>query len=111
MKLRLEKGTIKIRITPEEKKELENKNLLSEQLYINEVNQFAYTINIKKDLEICLVKFGENQLSVTVPEEKVIKWFNSNQIGIKETIITDKGEFIVLTLEEDLPPRKFKKDK
>ena len=108
MKLRLEKGTIKIRLSKQEIKELDEQNQLSEHVFITKANKFTYTVKISKDLEICLIMFANDQLTVTVPEEKVRKWFDSNQIGIKETIITDKGEFIVLTLEEDLPPRKFK---
>lgn len=111
MKLRLEKGVIKIRLKPEEIEELKNENFLSEELYIKDENRFGYSVKVSEDTDICLIKFDKSGLLVIVPEEKVNNWMNSNQIGIKETIITDKGEYIVLTLEEDLPPRKFKKDK
>jgi hypothetical protein len=36
---------------------------------------------------------------------------DSNQVGIKETILTDEGGKIVLFVEEDLPPRKSRDKK
>jgi len=109
MKLRLEKGIIKIRLTPSEIEKFYASKYLDEKINITGHNQFCYSIKMKESIEACAVFFDENALNIHVPTEKAEKWIHSNQIGIKETIVTNKGDEIVLTLEEDLPPRKHKK--
>jgi len=109
MKLRLEKGIVKLRLAPAEIDKLYVEKSLEEKLYFSKNNQFKYSINIDERLAICTTNFQQNSLQVNIPQQKAEKWINSNQIGIKETIVTDNGDTIVLTLEEDLPPRKHKK--
>jgi len=109
MKLRLEKGIIKLRLAPAEIDKLYVEKSLEEKLYFSKSNQFKYSINIDGRLVTCTTNFQQNSLQVNIPLQQAEKWINSNQIGIKETIVTDNGSTIVLTLEEDLPPRKHKK--
>ncbi len=71
----------------------------------------SYAIEINEELGSCLVKIENNSLTVAIPGEKANKWLNSNQIGIKESILTDRGDAISLFIEEDLPPRRNKDKK
>ena len=109
MKLRLEKGNIKIRLTPVEIEIFHANKYLVETVFISENNQFIYKVKIDHTKEKCEALFGQNTLKLIVPEKKVESWKNSNQVGIRETIITEHKEEIMLTLEQDLPPRKHKK--
>lgn len=109
MKLRMEKGNIKIRLAPPEIDQLQIEKRLDEKIYISESNHFRYSIQIDEKTESCKAAFEQNALMIHIPIEKAEKWINSKQIGIKETIVTDNEEILVLTLEEDLPPRKHKK--
>lgn len=108
MKLRMETGNIKIRLTPAEIETFNTDKFLQEKLSLTENNYFSYAISINDTSGSCLVIFEQNALNIHVPGKKVEKWLNSKQIGIKETIVTEEGNEIVLTLEEDLPPRKHK---
>lgn len=105
----MEKGTIKIRFTPSEIQELNLNKKLEQELYLSATNQFTYSVNVKKEIAKSNANFSQYGLLVEIPEIQADKWVNSNQVGIKETIVTENGEEIKLTLEEDLPPRKHKK--
>jgi len=109
MKLRLEKDKITIRLAPSEIENFVTKKYLEEKLYISKNNRFAFALSISETSQSCVAEFKPDALQVVVPVEKVNKWINSKQVGIKETIVTISGDEIVLTLEEDLPPRKNKK--
>jgi len=109
MKLRMETGSIKIRLTPTEIEAFNAYKYLDEKVGITKNNYFTYALSIDDASESCLILFEQNALNIHVPEKKVEKWLNSKQVGIKETIVTEEGNEIVLTLEEDLPPRKHKK--
>ena len=111
MKLRLEKGTVKIRLSQEEIKTLIAGNSISEFLYISEENKFEYSIHIIENHDSSSILFKSSSLSIHIPSSKAEKWMNSHQIGIKEIIVTDQAKEMILIVEEDLPPRKKKEQK
>ena len=108
MKLRLDKKTVRIRLSKEEILKLQNEGFLEEKLSFNEDNYFSYVIEVLDDIEECELYFNEDGLQVGIPIDVSEKWINSNQVGIKETFDTEDGELITLFVEEDLPPRKNK---
>ena len=109
MKLRLEKDSIKLRLSTSEIDKLSIDKTLEENLYMSDKNQFRYVVIIDSNADKFKAQFEQNALTVIIPSVKAEKWINSNQVGIKETIITDTNASFSLTLEEDLPPRKHRK--
>ena len=109
MKLRLEKEKITIRLSPSEIQLFLSSKYLEEKLILSKNNEFAFALSIKESQEAMTAQFSNGALLVHIPAHKVDKWINSGQVGLKETIKSDLGSEIQLTLEEDLPPRKFKK--
>ncbi len=108
MKLRLDKKTVRIRLSKEEILNLQNEGFLEEKISFNEDNYFSYVVEVLDDIETCELYFNEDGLQVGIPIDVSDKWINSNQVGIKETFDTEDGELITLFVEEDLPPRKHK---
>ena len=108
MKLRLEKETVKLRLSPVEIRKLKSEKVIVEKISITKENGFSYSIQLDDHIETCRMDFKDNSLEVSIPNTLADKWMNSNQVAIKETIETDSGETIVLVIEEDLPPRKNK---
>lgn len=106
MKLRLEKGSIKVRLSSDEIKALNSDKQISELIYVSKNSQISYNVEITEIQESCSVEFVNNVFKISVPLLKANKWFNTNQVGIKEVIKTENGETIALCVEEDLPPRK-----
>lgn len=106
MKLRLEKETVRLRLSPDEIRKLKSENTIAEKISISKVNGFSYSIKISEHHETCSMDFRDNSLEVCIPDTLADKWLNSKQIAIKETVETDRGNIIVLVIEEDLPPRK-----
>lgn len=111
MKLRLEKETVKLRLSSDEIRTLQIEKYLTEEFVISRENRFNYSIHIANQSDTCLVQFNSQSLEITVPEVVADKWMNSNQVGIKETIVTIDGGKIDLFVEEDLPPRKNREKK
>ncbi len=107
MKLRLEKESVKVRLSSLEIDMLNRENSIQETIKISDQNLFKFDINLTEGVEICHVNFGENSISINIPTNKVSDWVNSNQIGIREVINTDTGN-LMLVVEEDLQPRRMK---
>lgn len=108
MKLRLEKGSVKVRLLTEEINRLIYKNFIEESIQFSEENAFNFSVQIMKMENPVEVIFQNNSLKIFIPTKSAEKWVNSNQIGIKETIKSNLGESIEIVVEEDLPPRKSK---
>lgn len=108
MKLRLDKKTVRIRLSKEEILSLQSDGFLEENITLSEDNFFSYVIDVREDIDECGLYFGEDGVRVEIPFKISEKWINSNQVGIKETFETDEDETITLYIEEDLPPRKNK---
>lgn len=108
MKLRLENNIVKIRLSPEEIDRLDSEKIISEKIQISDGNKFSYSIQIVENIKSCTVSFENNSLKVCVPSLTASKWIESNQIGIIASIDSNLGESIILTVEEDLLPRRKK---
>ena len=108
MKLRMEKEKITIRLSPAEIELLSTSKSIEEKLTISENNHFTFSLTISESLKTLTAEFKHAALLVQVPAQKMNKWINSKQVGMKETIKSELGSEIKLTLEEDLPPRKFR---
>jgi hypothetical protein len=106
MKLRIEKKTVRIRLSKEEILTLQSEGFLENRVAISEDNYLSYVVEILKDIETCDLNFSANAVEVGIPYDTAEKWIRSNQVGIKEIIDTDNGESVTLLIEEDLPPRK-----
>jgi len=111
MKLRLEKETVRLRLSSDEIRKLKSEKTIDEIISISKENRFRYSIQIVNHHETCSMDFRNNSLEIFIPHILADKWINSKQIAIKETIYTDNGGPIVLIIEEDLPPRKNKEKK
>ncbi len=107
MKLRLEKNSVRVRLSPTEINMLNSNKSINEKIVISGSNAFAYYINVIERLSLCAVSFGRQSLSIDIPKHTLERWMNSNQVGIREAISTETGT-LVLVVEEDLRPGKRK---
>lgn len=99
---------VRLRLSPGEIDLLNSNKSICEKIFITNENEFNFSINIVGQIENCMVVFSIKALDISLPNTVANKWMDTNQIGIKETIVTDNGRSIVLIVEEDLPPRKNK---
>lgn len=106
MKLRIDKKTVKIRLSKEEILELQSEGFLENHLAISEENYLSYVVEILDDIDTCDLNFSPNAIEIGIPFKVADKWIKSNQVAIKQIIDTDDGESLTLIVEEDLPPRK-----
>lgn len=111
MKLRLEKDTVRLRLSPDEIRTLKFEKYIIEKFHLSEENRFSYSIKLIDHSDRCMINFKSQSMELSVPVAIADKWMDSSRIGIKETIVTDQGGEIVLYVEEDLPPRKNREKK
>ena len=109
MKLRLESGTIKLRLSREEIRKLEIEKSIKERIPIDGLKEFEYGVRIIDTENLCKMHFSNDGLHISIPSGKADKWLQSNQIGIRECISVAEDKEVLLIVEEDLPPRQ--KDK
>jgi len=106
MKLRLDKERIIVRLTPAEIEHFSTAKFLEEKVSLSQTNHFSFALKLCTACEKLLVDFKESTLMLQVPSDKAKLWFGTNRIGINEKIVTEDGNKISLTIEEDLPRRK-----
>lgn len=111
MKLRFEKEKVRLRLSPDEIRTLKVEKFIVEKFQLSGENGFSYAIQLVDHSDKCMVNFKSQGMVISVPIAISEKWMDSNQIGIKETIVTDHGGKIVLFVEEDLPPRNHREKK
>lgn len=104
MKLRLESDSITIRLSPTEIDALNHEKSIKECIKISAHNTFEFRINVVDDMENSHVHFGKQSLSINMPSNKIERWLNSNQVGIREMVSIESGE-LLLVVEEDLRPQ------
>jgi hypothetical protein len=106
MKLRIEKGSIKARLTEEEVAELISQKILKEEFYFSDTCRFDFLIRIQRQTETVKVSFIDTELVISVREAAAEKWSNTKMIGIREEMQNPLGEKVNIVVEKDLPPRK-----
>lgn len=110
MKLRITKDTIVFRLTREEMEVLRTAKEISDKVFISEENQLEYFIKSRKTANNAIITFTRASIKATVPQSTLDDWLDSKKIGITASIITEKGDSVTLKIEEDLPPRKLRKN-
>ena len=109
MKFRIEPNTVKFRLTQHEIEQLKSDQMLTDAISINPESRFEYSIKPSKDVSKLTIDFTDRGAMAIVPVNLLHDWFGSDQIGIKEVLVNNKGEKLDIVIEEDLPPRKLKK--
>ena len=111
MKFRIEKNVIKFRLTPTEIELLKTNNKLSDNITITSSNRFDYMVKSNSTENMVSVNFDQNAITANIPQSMLDHWFDTENIGLRQDILNDDGESITIIVEEDLPPRKIKKEK
>ncbi len=105
MKLRLEKDKVRLRLSSDELKILINEKFINEKIQLAKDNEFSYSVKIDDHSDRCMVNFKCHGMELSIPSASAEKWMNTNQVGIKETVVSKDGGKISVFVEEDLPRR------
>jgi hypothetical protein len=71
MKLRLDKKTVRIRLSKEEILSLQSDGFLEENITLSEDNFFSYVIDVLEDIDECGLYFGEDGMRVEIPFQNI----------------------------------------
>ena len=103
MKLRLAKGSIRLRILRSEVNALRTGARLQETLSFGPdlSGQFSYALERAEDTSTPEIRFTINQILVRIPSGRMLHWATSEEVGIYTEIETGPGEAISLLIEKD----------
>jgi len=96
MKFRIEKNTVKFRLSPLEIELLSSNKSLSESIKISGLNNFEYSILVVEDSDKSSLEFGGSTATARIPQSDSSKWQKSDQIGLNEIINTSGSEIVSL---------------
>jgi hypothetical protein len=108
MKLRLEKGLIKFRLSREEMSLFAQNGELFETVILNNAGEELNYILLSDPLtDKVHIHHKSCALQVFVPSRLVDEWIGSDAVGMEETLVFDNDSSVQVVVERDLKPRKY----
>ena len=108
MKLRIRDNTIRLRLMRGEVETLQIEGRVSAQTEFPGGHVFSYTVESSPASAELEAAFGDDVLTVRIPEDSVLAWATSEQVSIEAELLLDDGEMLRLLVEKDfacLAPR------
>jgi hypothetical protein len=100
MKLRLNKNTVRFRLSKSEVKEFAEKGFLEESLPVAP-GGFTYTLRLDNSIENVKIEWSYSHILVLVPEDAGKEWANTQLVGLDNWIEGVNGVRIRVQVEKD----------
>ena len=101
MKLRINKNSIRLRLTRTEVEKFEREGRVEESTDFPRGNCLTYGIIHDRAIEIPRVRFDHGQLMIIVPSSMAHGWASTEQVGFSHQINNQNGEPIEILVEKD----------
>ena len=105
MKLRLKYNTIRLRLTQDEVSQLAESGYVEEAINFGpqaETKLLIYSVESNSDANTVTSDFGGGKVQISVPENLVKTWAESDEIGISAELNSTSGEPLRVLIEKDL---------
>lgn len=102
MKLRMEPGSIKIRMSQEEITKLYKDKYVEEEIRLSEEAFYIFKVIIKTDIKLLKVYFYDNTLEISLPLKIAEEWKHTGNVGVKSIFQSDVGKDVEIIVEKDL---------
>ncbi len=102
MKLRILGNSIRLRLSEEELKTLEENREVVEHLHFPSGTIFIYSLKIAETANY-KSEFLDNKLSVIIPQAIAYPWLTSKDVSLTEKLPLPDSESLKLLIEKDLP--------
>ncbi|NJN24941.1 MAG: hypothetical protein HC819_02605 [Cyclobacteriaceae bacterium] len=101
MKLRMEPGSIRVRLSHEEVSGLFENKCIEEEIRFSEEARYKYAVLIHPERASLGITLFDKAFSITLPVETEGDWQRSESFAVKTFIKADTGEDIEIVVEKD----------
>lgn len=101
MKLRLQKNSIRLRLSSSEILVLRESGLVSEKIQFNQSQTLIYTLKISNKTEEISVDFNGNKITAVIPFDTARNWTETNLVGLENEQKIDENLTLKITIEKD----------
>lgn len=103
MKLRTTHNSIRIRIRKSEIAVLQQSGVVEESIQFSTQVVFKFALKISKNGDQLAATLQNNYLVLSLPKNKAVRWFNTNQVELETNIPLNNGAQLHLLVEKDFP--------
>lgn len=100
MKIRIQRNSIRFRLTRSEVALLKQNGSHREQTAFNG-KSFNYAVAAKEGITQLQAEFQEDTITLFLPKTESVKWPDSEQVGYENKMILNNGQLLNLLLEKD----------
>ncbi|NER16296.1 DUF7009 family protein [Spongiivirga citrea] len=101
MKIRIKGNSIRYRLTKSEVKTFCETGKVMQQAHFDS-QTFTYSLEAKEEDFILNADFQSNTITLYLNKTNSEDWFDNDQVGFSQTIITSNGNELALLVEKDL---------
>ena len=105
MKLRLEPGSIRIRLSEQDINIWKEKDILKESLELGNNLAISWELRKEQGMEALRVDISQCALSISVPYGATEQWLNSGETGLGEFLDVDGHGALRIVVERDMKPK------
>ena len=111
MKLRLQKGSVRFRLSSEEIKTLKEVGELFESVELTPSGQgISYLLTVNEMSNAVRLHYNKDVIQILIPAQQLEQWLASGEVGIRETLDFGHHENLSVIIEKDLLPKEKKKN-
>jgi dephospho-CoA kinase len=100
MKIRIQRNSVRYRLTRSEVALLKENGYHSEQTAFNGKN-FTYAVAAKENITDLQAAFQEDTITLFLPKKESVKWPDSEKVGYENKMVLNDGQILNLLLEKD----------
>ena len=101
MKLRLQRNSVRLRLSPVEITELNKNGIISETIIFNQFQTLIYTLKISDKTKVISVDFTDRELVIEIPFDTALNWTETNLTSLEYEQIIDQKSTLKITIEKD----------
>jgi hypothetical protein len=106
MKLRMQKNSIRFRLSPHDLEQLAAESFLQEVIVFSPDKTFHFRVELAVQLEKPELDYQSNRLNFRVPEFQGRRWLESNTVEIIHLQEHPESQNLQIILEKDLKPHR-----
>ncbi len=100
MKIRIQRDSVRIRLSRKEVEQLCTEGLVAESTYFGN-SSFGYAVSKTLDSEQLAATFSNNQITVLVPSHLLSNWITNDVIGFEASMPTGETRSLYILVEKD----------
>lgn len=111
MKLRLQPGSILIRLSEQDLELWKEKDILKESLELGSGQSISWELRKEQGMEALRVDMSQCALTISVPFGAAEQWLDSGETGLSEFLDVDGHGALRIVVERDLKPKMPRHDR